>query len=230
LSTTLELGVIRSATMPMPAPLAPDDWAEELANSATHGVGLVLSLAGLYALVRITGSGPQNTLGCTIYGVSLVLLYAASTCYHGCRHAGRKRVLLVLDHIGIYLLIAGTYTPVALIVLHGRLGSVLLTTVWAFALLGSLAKLGRIDRVAEDSPWSYVALGWLVVVSAGRIIVNAPPDVFRWLLAGGLFYMLGLVFFLRQDRRFNHAIWHLFVLAGSICHYRAVIGFMLPLC
>jgi hemolysin III len=159
-----------------------------------------------------------------------VLLYAASTLYHGCRHAGLKRVLLVLDHIGIYVLIAGTYTPVALIVLHGRLGSALLSLVWAFALVGSLAKIGRFDRVSEDSPWSYVALGWLVLASAGKIAANVPPDAFRWLLAGGLFYTIGLVFFLRRDHRFNHAIWHLFVLAGSICHYRAVIGFVLPLC
>jgi hemolysin III len=227
--------------MPLPAPsalensadavqAAPDDWAEELANSATHGVGLVLSLAGLYALVQITGSGPRNALGCTIYGVSLVLLYAASTFYHGCRHAGLKQILLVLDHIGIYLLIAGTYTPVALIVLHGRLGSALLALVWALALVGSVAKIGRFDRVGEDSPWSYVALGWLALASSGRVAVDVPPDVFRWLLAGGVFFVMGLIFFIRHDRRFNHAIWHLFVLAGSICHYRAVIGFALALC
>jgi hemolysin III len=208
---------------------APADWAEELANSATHGVGLALSIAGLLALVRMTATGgvPQSALGCTIYGVSLVLLYAASTFYHGCRRAGLKRVLLVLDHIGIYLLIAGTYTPVALIVLRCRLGSALLSLVWAFALVGSLAKIGRFDRVAEDSPWSYVALGWLVLASAGKIAMNVPPDLFRWLLAGGLFYTMGLFFFLRRDRRFNHAIWHLFVLAGSVCHYRAVVGFAL---
>jgi hemolysin III len=245
LSTTLELFVIPSAATPVSAalaqvdpadaiPPAADDWAEELVNSATHGVGLVLSIAGLYTLVRMTGTGrvphPQSALGCTIYGVSLVLLYAASTCYHGCRHAGRKRVLLVLDHIGIYLLIAGTYTPVALIVLHGRLGSALLTVVWTLALAGSLAKLGRIDRVSEDSPWSYVALGALVLASAGRLAVNVPAHAFQWLVAGGLFYLVGLAFFLRHDRRFNHAIWHLFVLAGSACHYRAVVGFVLPLC
>jgi hemolysin III len=212
-------------------PPAADDWTEELVNSATHGVGLVLSLAGLVALVRMTRTGhvSQGALGCTIYGVSLVLLYAASTFYHGCRHAGRKRLLLVLDHIGIYLLIAGTYTPLALIVLRGRLGLALLSLVWVLALVGSGAKIGRFDRVADDSPWSYVALGWLVLVTVGRIAVNAPPDVFQWLLAGGLFYMVGLVFFLRPGR-FNHTIWHLFVLAGSACHYRAVIGFVLPVC
>ena len=193
---------------------------------------MVLSIAGLYALVRITGTASdslQHVVGCLIYGMSLVLLYTASTFYHGCRHAGRKQVLLLLDHIGIYLLIAGTYTPLALIPLHGHLGSALLVLVWAFALAGSLVKIGRFDRLSEDSPWSYLALSWFVLATAGKIAVNVPPDVFGWLLAGGIFYTMGLVFFLQHDRRFNHAIWHLFVLAGSICHYRAVLGFALPL-
>jgi hemolysin III len=172
---------------------------------------------------------PGSTLGCIIYGVSLVLLYAASTFYHACSHAALKQVLLLLDHIGIYLLIAGTYTPLALIVLPGRLGSALLVLVWAFALLGSLAKIRRFDRVGDDSPWSYVALGWMVLVSSGQIAVNVPPDVFRWLVAGGVFFMMGLFFFIKRDRRFNHAIWHLFVLAGSICHFFSVLKYVLPL-
>jgi hemolysin III len=242
LSTIIEPFVIRPALVPGPAPRAvqqgasavrpaPVDWVEELVNSVTHGLGLVLSVAGLDALVRISSTSgvPQYTAGCVVYGVSLVLLYAASTFYHGCSHAGLKRVLLLLDHIGIYLLIAGTYTPLALVALGGRLGSTLLALVWAFALLGILAKIGRFDRIADDSPWSYVALGWMVLVTSGRIAVNVPSGVFQDLLAGGIFYTMGLVFFVRHDRRFNHAIWHLFVLAGSVCHYRAVIGFVLPL-
>jgi hemolysin III len=203
------------------------DRVEELANAISHGMGAVLSSAGLYALVKITqaSENPWYAIGCIIYGVSLVLLYTASTLYHGCRDAGRKRVLLLLDHIGIYLLIAGTYTPFALIPLQGRLGSTLLVLVWALALTGSLVKISRIDQLDEDSPWSYLALSWMVLVTAGKIAVNVPPGVFPWLLAGGIFYTMGLPFFLQRDRRFNHAIWHLFVLAGSICHYRAVLGF-----
>lgn len=241
-STTIELLVIRSTTPPRhahPAGLdpgcamrpAPADWAEELANSITHGVGMVLSIAGLYALVRITGTSgfPRHALGCIAYGVSLVLLYTASTLYHGCPHAELKRILLLLDHIGIYLLIAGTYTPLALISLRGQSGSALLLLVWAFALVGSLAKIGRFDRISDDSPWSYLALGWLVLVTSGSNVVHGPPGVFPWLLGGGIFYALGVVFFIKRDRRFSHAIWHLFVLAGSICHYRAVIGLALPL-
>ena len=238
MSTSIELHAIRSAALPRhahPLYVGRDDTTrirtvdrvEELANSITHGVGVVLSSAGLTALVRITGTSedPRHALGCIIYGVSLVLLYTASTLYHGCRHARLKRVLLLLDHIGIYLLIAGTYTPLALIPLHGRLGSTLLALVWALALAGSLAKINRIDRLDEDSPWSYVALSWIVLATAGKIAVNVPPGVFPWLVAGGIFYTMGLPFFLRHDRRFNHAIWHLFVLAGSLCHYRAVLGF-----
>jgi hemolysin III len=240
-NTTLELLVIRSPALPVHPPLelfdpevamrsapADADRAEELANSITHGVGMVLSIAGLYALVRVidTIRDPQHALGYLVYGVSLVLLYTASTLYHGCSNVGLKRVLLLFDHIGIYLLIAGTYTPVAMIPLHGPLGSALLVLVWAFALVGSLAKIGRFDRLNEDSPWSYVVLSWMVLATAGRISANVPPQVFQWLLTGGIFYTMGLVFFIPRGRRFHHAIWHLFVLAGSICHYRAVLGFV----
>jgi len=238
LSTSIELHAIRLAALPRhahPSVIDRDrtteirsvDRVEELANSITHGVGVVLSSAGLSALVWITRTSedPWHALGCIIYGVSLVLLYTASTLYHGCRHVGLKRVLLLLDHIGIYVLIAGTCTPLALIPLHGRLGSTLLALVWAFALAGSLVKISRIDRLDEDSPWSYLVLSWMVLATAGKIAVNVPPGVFPWLLAGGIFYTMGLPFFLQRNRRFNHAIWHLFVLAGSICHYRAVLGF-----
>jgi hemolysin III len=213
-----------------PSPPA-DDRVEELANSITHGIGVFLGAGGLLALVQIASTSgiPRRTLGCVVYGVSLVLLYAASASYHGCRHAARKRVLLLLDHIGIYLLIAGTYTPLALIALGGRMGWGLLVLVWGCAVTGSLAKIGRFDRLDDDSPWSYLAMGWMVLAVSGRIAASVPPDVFHWLLVGGILYTMGLPFFVRPDRRFNHAIWHLFVLAGSVAHYRAVIGVLLAL-
>jgi hemolysin III len=212
------------STQPSPA-----DRAEEVANSLTHGFGMVLSVAGLYALVQIAGRSnvPGQSVGCIIYGVALVLLYTASTLYHGCRDSELKRTLLVLDHIGIYVLIAGTYTPLALIPLRGSGGYLLLALIWGLALAGSLAKIGRSDRIAEDPPWTYLAMSWMVLVASGRIAANAPPGGVEWLVAGGIFYTAGLVFFVNRERRFHHAIWHLFVLAGSICHYRAVIGFAL---
>jgi hemolysin III len=206
------------------------DRAEELANSITHGVGMVLSIAGLYALFLIAGKSdvPGQAIGCKVFGMSLVLLYTASTLYHSWRDDQVKRVLLLLDHIGIYILIAGTYTPLALVPLRGRLGWAVLIVVWGFALVGSLAKVCRVHRLDEDSPLPYVAMSWMVLATSGRLAMNVSPGVFEWLLAGGIFYTIGLVFFVQRDRRFHHAIWHLFVLAGSICHFRAVIGFTPP--
>ena len=204
---------------------------EELANSLTHGVGLVLSLGGLYALVVITGrSGlSEQAIGCVTYGASLVLLYAASTLYHGWRNDETKRFLLVLDHIGIYALIAGSYTPLALIPLRGPRGWALLVLVWGFALAGSVVKVRRLDRLHEDSPLAYVAMSWMGLAVFGQILATLPWGEVLWLLGGGGFYMGGLYFFINDDKRFHHTIWHLFVLAGSICHYRAVIGYVMPI-
>jgi hemolysin III len=202
------------------------DRAEELANTITHGAGLVLSLAGLCALVSIAGEGksPGLALGCGVYGASLVLLYAASTLYHGWQDAGGKRVLLLLDHIGIYVLIAGTYTPLVLIPLRGEVGLGLLALVWGCALVGSLIKVVRIDRLDEDSPLPYVVLSGMVMAFIERLHATAPTAGFLCFVAGGAFYAIGLRFFIR-DKRFDHAIWHVFSLAGSICQYAAVIVF-----
>jgi hemolysin III len=202
--------------------------AEELANTITHGVGLALSLTGLYSLVHVAGRnvGQVQAAGCAVYGASLVLLYAASTLYHGWQGARMKRVLLLLDHIAIYVLIAGTYTPLALIPLRGTAGLVLLVAVWGFALVGSITKVIRIDRLDEDSPLPYVVMSFMVTVVIGRLIERVPAVGFYWLLAGGALYAMGLHFFIRSEVRFNHAIWHLFVLAGSICHYAAVTVFV----
>jgi hemolysin III len=208
------------------------DRAEELASSVTHAFGLVLSLAGLYPLAVIHGPGafPTQAAGCVVYGASLVLLYGASTLYHGCRHAGLKRALLAVDHVGIYGLIAGTYTPLALIALRGsRLDWGLLLLIWALALLGSLSKIRRVDRIAEDSFGSYLALAWMALAASSRVAAQAPPGALGWLIAGSVFYTGGLIFFVRCERRFHHAIWHLFVLAGSVCHYRAITSFALLL-
>jgi hemolysin III len=201
---------------------------EELANIVTHGVGLVLSLAGAYALISIAGKTGDlgYAVGCGIYGASLVLLYAASTCYHVWPADGTKRVLLLLDHIGIYVLIAGTYAPVAMIPLRGPLGWSMLTGAYGMAVTGSVVKAARIHRLEDDSSLPYVAMGWMAVAVFGQLAVTAPWDGNLWLVAGGGFYTAGLAFFFRDHHRFNHAIWHLFVLAGSICHYRAVVSYL----
>ena len=201
---------------------------EELLNSLTHGLGLVLSLAGSSALVTLAGKigTPPYAVGCGVYGASLVMLYAASTLYHS-RPAGEwKRVFHLLDHIGIYVLIAGTYTPMVLFASRGMFGWLCLAAAWGFALVGSLAKVVRLDQLDDDSSMPYLVMGALCLMSFRWLLANAPPGETKWLLAGFLFYFAGAIFYFNDEKRFYHSIWHLFVLAGSICHYRAVLGYV----
>jgi hemolysin III len=201
---------------------------EEIANSITHGLGLVLSVAGLPPLLMLAGNigTTRYALGCGIYGFSLVVLYGASTLFHSWPGGDVKRVFLLFDHVAIYVLIAGTYTPMALFAARGTFDCLGLTAAWAFALFGSCAKALRIGRLQEDSPVPYLVLSALCLVSLRRPFAMAPPDPTAWLLAGGLFYVGGLLFFFNDQRRFYHSIWHLFVVTGSVCHYRAVLVYL----
>jgi hemolysin III len=199
---------------------------EELMNSITHGLGLVLSIAGLSALVTLAGNigTMRSTVGCGVYGASLVMLYAASTLYHSWPAGELKRLFHLLDHIGIYVLIAGTYTPMALFASSGLFGWSCLSAAWSFALFGSCAKVARMSRLDDDSSMPYLVMGVMCVMSAAQLVTNLPSGETTWLLKGGLFYLAGAIFYFNDDKRFYHSIWHLFVLAGSICHYRAVLG------
>ena len=199
---------------------------EELMNSITHGLGLVLSIAGLSALVTLAGNigTTRYMVGCGVYGASLVMLYAASTLYHSWPAGELKRVFHLLDHIGIYVLIAGTYTPMALFASRGLFGWSCLTAAWGFALIGSCAKVARISRLDDDSSMPYLVMGVMCVMSVLQLVANIPSGETTWLLAGGLCYLAGAIFYFNDEKRFYHSIWHLFVLAGSICHYRAVLG------
>ena len=199
---------------------------EELMNSITHGLGLVLSIAGLSALVTLAGNigTTRYTVGCGVYGASLVMLYAASTLYHGWPAGELKRVFHLLDHIGIYVLIAGTYTPMALFASRGLFGWSCVTAAWGFALIGSCAKVARISRLDDDSSMPYLVMGVMCVMSVLQLVANIPSGATTWLLAGGLFYLAGAIFYFKDEKRFYHSIWHLFVLAGSICHFRTVLG------
>jgi hemolysin III len=201
---------------------------EELMNSITHGLGLALSIAGLSALVTLAGNigTTRYTVGCGVYGASLVVLYAASTLYHSWRAGELKQVFHLLDHIGIYVLIAGTYTPIALFASRGMLGWLCLAATWGFALVGSFAKVVRLGRLDDDSSMPYVVMGALCLLSFPWLLANARPGETKWLLAGFLFYFAGVIFYFNDEKRFYHSIWHLFVLAGSICHYRAVLGYV----
>src|SRR4030095_9459569 len=207
-----------------------ETWVEELANSITHGVGLALSVIGLIVLIvlSVTRGTAWHILGCTIYGGTLVLLYSASTLYHSFRTPRLKRVLKILDHTAIYLLIAGTYTPFTLVNLRGFWGWTLFSLVWGLSVFGILWKLFHVERFPIVSTLVYIAMGWLVVIAIKPVMLAVPMSGIIWLVAGGLFYTVGVVFFASKRIPYNHAIWHMFVMAGSICHYFAVLFSVLP--
>jgi len=201
--------------------------AEELANSLTHGLGTLLSLAGLVVLVTLAGD-PLRLVAFAVYGGSLVMLYAASTCYHAARSVRRKRLLRIVDHAAIYLLIAGTYTPVTLVALRGVWGWILFGLVWGLAVFGIIFTLLFVGRFKALTLGIYIAMGWIGVIAGKQLFVALPTGALVWLLVGGLSYTGGAVFYAWKRLPFNHAIWHLFVLGGSICHFIAVYRYVLP--
>ena len=203
---------------------------EEAANSVTHGVGLGLSVAGLILLVvlAVLRGTAWHIVGCSVFGVSLVSLYAASTLYHSSRSPRAKHVLKIVDHAAIYLLIAGTYTPFTLVNLRGSWGWALLGVIWVLCLLGMLFKVFHVNRFPILSTAIYVLMGWLAVVAVKPLFTYVALGGIVWLFAGGLLYTTGVVFYAWKRVPFNHAIWHVFVLGGSICHYFAVLFYVIP--
>jgi hemolysin III len=203
---------------------------EELANSITHGIGLALSGAGLVVLVVFAAlrGNVWHVVGVSVFGATLVLLYSASMVYHIVRSPRAKRVWKILDHSSIYLLIAGTYTPFTLVNLRGGWGWTLFGLVWGLALLGILFKVFFVERYVIASTAVYLAMGWIVVIAVKPLLTLVAGGGIALLLAGGLAYSLGVVFFAWGKLPFNHAVWHLFVLAGSIFHYFAVLLYVLP--
>ena len=203
---------------------------EEIANAITHGIGLLLSIAGfvvLLVLAALRGTA-WHIVACSIYGATLICLYAASTLYHAVISPRVKRALRIFDHSAIYLLISGTYTPFLLVSLRGPWGWSLLGVIWGLALAGVLFKFWFVERFAILSTAVYLAMGWLVVIAAKPVITHLPLTAIIWLLAGGLAYTGGVIFFAAKRIPYSHAIWHLFVLAGSICHYFAVLSTVIP--
>ena len=200
---------------------------EEIANAVTHGAGLVASIAALPVLIlaALHQRDVWQIVGGAIFGATLVMLYLASTIYHALPACPAKRVLRVLDHSAIYLLIAGTYTPFTLGVLRGPWGYSLLGTIWALALFGIAAKFTLGFRFPRLSTMLYIGMGWLVVVALHPLATRVSPTGLAWLVAGGLSYTGGVIFYATDARiRYGHALWHLFVLAGSVCHFVAVLG------
>jgi hemolysin III len=203
-------------------------FGEELAHSVTHGIGFVAGVAGLVALVIMAaGKGdPWRIVACSIYASTLVLLYAASTLYHALSSTRARHVFQVLDHSAIFLLIAGTYTPFALVSLRGPWGWTIFGIVWVLAIGGIVAKAVFGTRWQILSTVLYICMGWTVVIAAKPIVTHLAPGCLAWLLAGGLAYTGGVVFYAWNRLRYSHAIWHLFVLAGSVCHYVAVAAYV----
>jgi len=200
---------------------------EEIANSVTHGVGLVASVAGGVVLLALT-VGRREALWVSsdaIYAATLVALYAASTLYHAIPHARAKNTLRVLDHAAIYLLIAGTYTPFALLNLRGAWGWSLCAIIWILAALGvTCTAVGGRRRMTRAMTVMYILMGWLIVVAIKPMLAHVPFVGVLWLVAGGLFYTGGVAFY-ALERRYAHALWHVFVLGGSVCHYVAVLRY-----
>ena len=197
---------------------------EELANAVTHGIGVALSVAGLAVLVTLAGlqGDPWRIVSGAIFGGTLVLLYTASTLYHSFRGAEVKRLLRKLDHAAIFLLIAGTYTPFMLVNLRGAWGWSLLGVVWGLGAIGVALKFRFAGRFRLVSTLIYLGMGWLVVIAAVPLLRQVPAAGLWLLLAGGLCYTVGAGFYLWKRLPYHHAVWHLFVLAGSACHFFAV--------
>lgn len=204
---------------------------EEIANALTHGLGLVLAISGLTAMVILATlrGDAWHIVSCSIYGSTLVLLYGASTCYHSFQAPRLKEILRVVDHSCIYLLIAGTYTPFTLTYLRGGWGWTLFGLVWGLALIGLFYKIFFIGRSEAISLALYVTMGWLILIAAKPAIERLPGPCLFLMFLGGLFYTGG-VYFYAKDKKvpYFHMIWHLFVLAGSACHYFAITLYVIP--
>jgi hemolysin III len=203
---------------------------EELASAITHGLGALLSIAGLVLLVVFASleGNAWHIVSFSIFGTCLVLLYTASTLYHSFRSARVKHVFRIMDHAAIYLLIAGTYTPFTLTLLRGGWGWSLFGVIWGLCIAGIVFKVFFIKRFNVLSTIVYLLMGWMIVVAAKPLLEHLPAGGLYWLLAGGVAYSLGTVFYLWEKLPFHHAVWHLFVLTGSICHFFAVLLYLLP--
>jgi hemolysin III len=203
---------------------------EEIAHAVSHGIGAALAVAGLAGLVAVAAASgdPWAVASATVFGATLVLLYTVSTIYHALPHPRAKRLFRILDHSAIYLLIAGTYTPFTLGPLRGPWGWALFGTVWTAAVAGIVFKCVALGRAPVVSVVLYVAMGWSVVFAFGPLVRALAPAGVALLVAGGVAYTAGLVFFAWERLRYGHFVWHLFVLAGSACHYFAVLHFALP--
>lgn len=203
---------------------------EEIAHAITHGIAIPLSIAGLAVLVAFSTlyGNAWHITSSSIYGASLILCFTASTLYHSISHPRAKRVLQQIDHATIFLLIAGTYTPFTLVNMREGWGWWLFGTVWSIAIVGMIFELFTRQRYPRVSLGLYLGLGWLALVAVKPMLDTVGVGGFTLLVIGGLFYSLGVIFYAWERLAYNHAVWHLFVLAGSISHFFAVLLYVIP--
>jgi len=203
---------------------------EELVNRCTHAIGALMSLIGAFALITLASKqlDSYRIVSAYIYGGSMVTFYCLSTVYHSVRKPYVRYIFRILDHASIYLMIAGSYTPFALVTLRGPWGWSLLGTVWGLGTLGAVMKIFTTHRLHYIGPILYIALGWIVVIALKPLSAALPARGLLLLFAGGIAYTVGVIFYLWDRLPYNHAIWHLFVLTGSVCHFSAIIYYVIP--
>ncbi len=203
--------------------------ADEIANTLTHGIGLILSIAAMSVMIyeAATHGDVWHVASCAVFGATLVMVYLSSTLYHAVWNKRVKKWLRVADHAAIYFLIAGTYTPFTLVTLRDNLGLALFTAVWAVGLVGVIQKLRIKNRHEDAGIVLYLVMGWMAVFGIKPLLELLDPVGVALLVGGGIVYSLGVLFY-RLDRKFAHAVWHLFVMGGSTCHVIAVLYYVIP--
>ena len=203
---------------------------EEIVHAVSHGFGVILALLGLawMLFVSIDAMDPWRIVASSIYGATLILLFVASTVYHSMPHSSKRELFKLLDHCAIYLLIAGTYTPFLLVAMRDDTGWWLFGTIWALATAGIIKKLWFRHRYHNVALASYLVMGWLAVIAAPKLAAAIGPNGMAWLVAGGILYSVGAIFYVARKMPFNHAVWHFFVLGGGVCHFLSVVWHVLP--
>jgi hemolysin III len=206
------------------------DQKEEKLNIITHGLGVVLSVVALALLVVYAAKTGTvwHVVSFSIFGSSLILLYSASTIYHASKNPKWREKLNIIDHSAIYVLIAGTYTPFCLVTLNGTIGWVIFGISWGIALVGIVLKLFFTGKYERASTIAYVLMGWIIIFAIKPLVENLPQNGLIWLLMGGIFYTIGAVLYSIKSLKYNHAIFHVFVLLGSFSHFMAIFFYVLP--
>ena len=209
----------------MQAPKPNTQIQQELVNSIVHGFGIIFGIVSIPILIAfaIKSDNTPGVIGAAIYGFCFLQLFTFSTLYHGFQHAQAKRIFEILDHISIYFLISGTYTPFLLIYMNNTFGITLLTVLWSLTALGIVFKIFFTGKWNIISTLVYIAMGCIMIVGGRTFFESIPPKILTMILIGGVLYILGVVFYLWKKYPYNHAVWHFFVLAAAVCHYVAIL-------